>query len=161
MLFLYLKILLILGTANFLPILARMLLKDKFATPVDMGILFMDNRRLFGPHKTWRGILFSIAGTSIFSSFLGFHPITGMKIAFFSMMGDLTASFIKRRMGLASGAKATGIDQVIEAALPLVILKNELVIDWPDIIIVVIIFSVAERILSVPLYKLGIRRNPH
>ena len=51
------RLLLLLGVANGMPVLARKVLKDAFAAPVDAGLKFVDGRALFGDSKTIRGII--------------------------------------------------------------------------------------------------------
>ncbi len=155
------SILILLGCANFMPIVARYFLKEKFAKPVDMGIKWMDKRPLFGTHKTWRGIAASITGTTAIAPLVGVEAFTGTLLAFWSMSGDLVASFIKRRLNKPSGAKATGLDQIVESAMPLIIMRKKLDLAWYDIVLVVAIFSVLEIYLSPILYKLKIRRRPY
>ncbi len=157
----YGEILLILGAANFLPIIGRLLLGKRLAAPVDLGVKMPDGRPVFGPHKTWRGLAFSLAGTPVFSMILGFDPILGLKAAALSMIGDLAASFIKRRMGLESGAKATGLDQIIESALPLLVLRQEFYLEPGEVLLLVVAFMVLNITLSPILYRLKIRRNPY
>lgn len=157
----YAKILLMLGSANFLPIVGRLLLGKRFELSVDLGLRAWDGRPIFGPHKTWRGLAFSLSGTPLFSIVLGFDPILGLKAAALSMAGDLASSFIKRRMGFASGAKATGIDQIIESALPLLVLRQDFGLEYGEVLLLVAAFTLSDIILSPMLYKLGIRRNPH
>ncbi len=156
------ELLLLLGVSNTMPIVARIVFKRHLETPVDFDrLFFLDRRPVFGPHKTWRGICSSIVGTAFLAWLLGLDVITGMKLAFFSMAGDLIASFIKRRMNLRSGAKATGIDQGIEAFLPLVIMKGELGITWIECLVITIVFTLMEIVLSPIFYRLGFRRHPY
>ncbi len=107
------SLLLLLGTANTMPIVAWHIFKDRFSLPVDFERKFFDERPIFGPHKTWRGIFSSLIGTWAAAMILGIGQLNGLLLAFWSMVGDLLASFIKRRLGLRSGAKCTGVDQII------------------------------------------------
>ncbi len=155
------SLLVLLGCANFMPIAARHLLGKKFATPVDMGKYWIDGRPLLGPHKTWRGLAASIAGTTILAPLLGVEALNGTLLALWSMGGDLLASFLKRRMNRPSGAKATGLDQVVESAMPLIIMKKRLGLAWFDVFVLVATFSLLEIWLSPILYRLKIRRRPY
>ncbi len=154
-------ILMLLGAANTLPIAARRIFRNRWEAPVDRGMKWVDGRPLFGPHKTWRGLLFSLAGTTILASFTPADVLNGFCLAVLSMTGDLLASFIKRRMNLKSGAKAVGLDQGIEALLPLFLLRKHLFISWQEMAIITILFTVSELIISPVLYRMGIRRNPY
>ncbi len=156
-----LLLLLLLGWCNFLPILGRWALKDRFAWPVDLGLKWFDKRPVFGPHKTWRGLTLAVAGTTAASAITPFGPILGAKLAGLSMIGDLIASFIKRRLGLRSGQMALGLDQGMESFLPLFLLRDEIAVEYYEILILVILFAAGELIISPILYKVRIRRNPH
>ncbi len=154
-------VLLLLGCANTMPIAARKIFGQRWEYPVDMGIRWADGMPLFGPHKTWRGLVASLAVTPLFSMFTPAGPVNGFLVALLSMAGDLIASFIKRRLKLRSGARAVGLDQCVEAMLPLVFLRNQLFLSWQEIAVITILFAAVELVVSPLLYRLGIRRNPH
>ena len=156
-----LEILVLLGTSNTLPIIARLILKTRFDWPVDFNRPFLDRRPLFGPHKTWRGIAASLSGTALLAWILGFGFLTGFWLAFFSMAGDLISSFIKRRFDLKSGARATGLDQTIESFLPLAVMKDQLHLSWTDCFVMTIVFMSVEILFSPIFYRLGFRRRPY
>ena len=77
------------------------------------------------------------------------------------MIGDLTASFVKRRLGYASSDMALGLDQVPESLLPVLALAPFLGLTLWDIAAVVLIFSAATPIVSRLLFRLGIRDRPY
>jgi CDP-diglyceride synthetase len=158
---LLLRLLLLLGVANGMPVLARRVLKDRFAAPLDGGLKFVDGRALFGASKTIRGILVSIAFTAIAGLCLGFDLGVAAALAALSMLGDLLSSFTKRRLGLEPHAQAFGLDQIPEALLPLLVLKSSLELDWSDVAFVVLAFVVLGVLLSRVLYKFGIREQPY
>jgi CDP-diglyceride synthetase len=158
---LMLRLLLLLGVANGMPVLARRVLKDGFAAPLDGGLKFVDGRALFGASKTIRGILVSIAFTAIAGLCLGFDLGVAAALAALSMLGDLLSSFTKRRLGLEPHAQAFGLDQIPEALLPLLVLKSSLELDWSDVAFVVLAFVVLGVLLSRVLYKFGIREQPY
>jgi CDP-diglyceride synthetase len=158
---LLLRLLLLLGVANGTPILVRRVFKDRLAAPIDGGAAFVDGRSLFGRSKTIRGVVASIAFTSLIGLFLGFDLSIAASLASLSMLGDLASSFIKRRMGLHVHAQAFGLDQIPEALLPLLALQKSLELSWSDIAIVVLAFVLLGVLLSRMLYKFGIREQPH
>lgn len=155
------ELLLLLGASNTLPIIARVVLNNRLDSPVDFNRPFFDHRPIFGPHKTWRGIAASLSGTALLSWILGFVPFTGLLLAFFSMAGDLISSFIKRRLDLKSGTRATGLDQTIESFLPLAVMKGQLHLSWMDCFGITIVFIFMEIIFSPIFYRLGFRRRPY
>ncbi len=156
-----LPILILLGMANSAPILARVLMGTRFSTPVDLGLNLFDGRRLFGDHKTYRGILASLFFTSFASYLLGLGIFTGARLSLLSMAGDLASSFVKRRLGLQSGRKATGLDQIPEALVPLLVLRRDFSLDYCDIFILVTLFFILEVFISPLLYAIRIRRAPY
>ncbi|MDA8163270.1 MAG: CDP-archaeol synthase [Desulfobacteraceae bacterium] len=155
-------LLLVLGWCNFLPIVASLCLKERLSLPVDMGAIWFDKRPLFGPHKTWRGLLFSILGTALACSLV---PALGMalgaRMAVLSMSGDLLSSFIKRRLGLRPGRSAIGLDQGLESFLPLAGIRGEFDLGWLEIFFWVFMFLILEIIISPILYKFHIRHDPY
>lgn len=108
--------------------------------PVDGGKNWKDGRRIFGDHKTWRGIIFgiifgTITGvvvwylcyikwdvfvladkyTASFSPTKSAYPVFPWYIGFFMSIGDhfadLLGSFIKRRINIPSGGALPLYDQ--------------------------------------------------
>src|SRR5690349_22191430 len=94
------RILLLLGTANGAPIFAKKLLKDRFAAPLDGGLLLPDGRPLFGSSKTIRGVAVSLGCTALAAWLLGLGWTVGTGLAAASLAGDLASSFVKRRLGM-------------------------------------------------------------
>ena len=156
-----LAVLLLLGVANISPIVARHLFKERFSLPVDFNKSFFDKRPILGTHKTWRGLFSSLLVTSLAGPMFGIRTEVAFWLAFWSMLGDLTSSFIKRRLALKSGARCVGVDQIIEALLPVLIMRKTLSISWLDCILIVLLFTFFDIVLSPILYRVGFRRNPH
>jgi len=77
------------------------------------------------------------------------------------MTGDLTSSFIKRRIGVAPSSTALGLDQIPEALLPALVCKNVLALTVVDVISIVALFFIGEVILARLLFKLHIRDEPY
>lgn len=153
-------LLVLLGCSNLLPIVGRLVLGDRLAFPVDCGARWR-GRPLLGPHKTWRGLVLSVIGTAAAGAFMSLDWTAGAGLASLSMAGDLASSFVKRRLGLESGQKAVGLDQGLESFLPLWIMKGYFGLEWWEIVLLVLVFSVLGIAFSPLLYRLGIRRNPH
>ena len=154
-------VLLLLGVANGTPILATRLFGRRLNAPLDGGLKFPDGRPLFGPSKTVRGLVLSVACTTLAAPLLGFEWITGAGLASASMFGDLLSSFIKRRLGLRAHSQAFGLDQVPESLLPLLVLQQQFGLGYGDIAIIVVAFIVLELVLSRMLFRLHIRDRPY
>jgi len=155
------KLLFLLMIANGAPIIAHKLLGDKLVAPVDGNIVLSDGYPLFGSSKTIRGIVSTVLVTTPTAMLLGWSWDIGILFALSVMAGDLFSSFVKRRMGLPPSSMATGIDQIPESLLPLLLLKEPLGLEWQSIGVIVVAFFVAELLSSKILYKFRIRKRPY
>lgn len=97
---------------------------------MDFGRSLRDGRRIFGDGKSWSGFLGGITLSIVFgyiilgTDFLLKYPLYPYGYGLFypmadiapmcvgSMTGDLTGSFIKRRIGIPSGGNAHLLDQI-------------------------------------------------
>ena len=90
--------------ANASPVIAYKLL-GKYNLPIDFG------RKIFGPGKTWGGLLFGILiGTLV--GFLQGNLQLGILLSLGAHTGDLVGSLIKRRLGFERGNAFPGMDQL-------------------------------------------------
>ena len=153
--------LLLLVVANGTPILAHRLLGTRFATPLDGGLRLGDGHPLFGPGKTIRGVVLSVVVTALTGCVFGLGVGTGLLFGALTMVGDLSASFIKRRIRIPSGGRALGLDQVLESLFPLLGCRSALGLDLTSVAVLVLVFLVLELALSRLLYRLGIRERPY
>lgn len=158
---LILRVLLLLGAANGAPILASRLLRERWDAPLDGGRTWRDGRPILGSSKTFRGILAAAVCTAGIAPLLGFSAWTGLAVAAGAMTGDLLSSFAKRRLGLPAHARASGIDQVPEALLPLLLLRPALGLSVTDILVALLAFIILAVLLSRLLYRLNIRDRPY
>ena len=120
------RLLVLLATANTAPIVAKRLLGARGAAPIDGGLAFVDGRPWLGPAKTWRGLFVAIAAAAASAPLLGLGVMAGALAGLFAMAGDALSSFCKRRLGIPSSGQAFGLDQVPEALLPLLVLQPAL-----------------------------------
>ena len=155
------KLLLLLLIANGVPILARNLLGQRWSKAIDGERVLADGNRLFGDSKTWRGLVVSVLFTGLCSVLLGFTLLTGVIIASGAMAGDLLSSYIKRRKNMPPSSMATGLDQLPESLLPLVLIAPILDLSITDILLLVVVFFVVVLALSKILYQLNIRKRPY
>ena len=154
------KLLCLLGAANGAPVVAAKLLGARFGRALDGGWRFVDGRPLFGPSKTWRGLVVAVAGGAVVAVPLGWSWQLGAGVALAAMAGDLISSFIKRRLGLPSSSMCLGLDQVPEALLPLLLLWPVLGMTPVAAVVIVAAFFVAELSLSWLLYQVRWRDQP-
>ncbi|MDQ0390299.1 CDP-archaeol synthase [Labrys monachus] len=158
--FLLLRLLVLLGVANSMPMFAKTLFGDRCAAPLDGGVILSDGRPLFGSSKTFRGLLVSLACTTLASAVLGLGWANGAIIAAGAMAGDLAASFIKRRHGVKVHGQAFGLDQIPEALVPLLLVGLRLGLCWTSVALLLALFVVLEVLLSRLLFRLGLREQP-
>lgn len=153
--------LLLLLVANGAPIIARELTRDRWDRPVDFGLRVADGRDLFGPAKTWRGVFASLLFTAVFAPLLSYSWQLGLAMGAAAMLGDLLSSFTKRRLGIVSSGRATGLDQAPEALLPLLVLHLQAPMSWGQVILATLLFTGGGLLLSRLLYRLHVRRRPY
>lgn len=158
---LILQLLALLGVANGAPLMLNSLLGRRWSYPLDGGTRFVDGQPLFGRSKTIRGILVSVLATTAGAEVVGPGWKAGIAIGSVAMAGDLFSSFLKRRLRLSAGDRATGLDQIPESLFPLLACRHALSLTALDIVVVVAIFFVGEVLLSLLFYKLHLRERPY
>jgi CDP-archaeol synthase len=156
-----LQLLILLLLANGTPVIVMRVLGRRFAYPLDGGARFFDGQRVFGPSKTIRGVLSSVLVTALCAPVIGLEWKIGAVVGSAAMAGDLFSSFLKRRLRLPPSSRATGLDQVPESLLPLLLCRSMLALTIVDIAVGVALFFVGEVVLSRLLYKLHIRSRPY
>jgi hypothetical protein len=154
------KLVVLLTVANGAPVIGTRLFGKFLNRPLDHGAAFIDGP-ILGQSKTVRGIILSLIATAALAPTLGFEWIDGLIVASVAMIGDLSSSFLKRRLNLPPSSRATGIDQVPECLLPAIAIRSTLGLTAFDVISVVIIFFVGEVLLSRLLFNWNIRDRPY
>jgi len=79
----------------------------------------------------------------------------------FAMAGDLFSSFCKRRLGMPTSSRASGLDQIPEALLPLLACRELLALTAADIAVCVVMFAAGEVVLLHLLYAFRLRDHPY
>ena len=155
------KLLVLLTVANGTPVIAAKILGNNFALPLDGNVTLSDGRPLFGSSKTLRGVLLSILLTTACAPLIGLDWKVGSVVALTAMIGDLFSSFVKRRLGMDNSSQFTGLDQIPESLLPLLVCMFLLPLTALDVVIATVIFFVGALIVSRILFKLNIRERPY
>ncbi|MCS7107674.1 MAG: CDP-2,3-bis-(O-geranylgeranyl)-sn-glycerol synthase [Acidilobaceae archaeon] len=134
-------------------------------TPIDMGINFVDGRRLLGKGKTWEGLVAGIlAGTFTGVLLTALHSEMwwiGFTVSVGAMAGDLTASFLKRRLNMESGAPAPIIDQLnyyVGAVAALYLVGYEFTL--PVLLLLALIAGLLHFLANVLAYIMGLKEHP-
>lgn len=152
--------------------------------PIDGGAMWR-GRRIFGDGKTWRGVVIavvgSIAAVAIQKHVVGEHVgsiavvdyarvnaiVFGAAMGGGAMLGELPNSFVKRRLGIARGATATGPTSVffyVWDQVDLLTTTWPLLLPWvrPSAILVVASLLVAMAMhpfIALVGYLVGARRT--
>ncbi|GAB4254220.1 MAG: hypothetical protein Kow0065_01050 [Methylomicrobium sp.] len=155
------QVLLLLLAANGGPVIAGKLFGQRGARPIDAGWVLADGYRLFGNTKTWRGLGAAIVCAGGLASVLSADVVIGALFGGVAMLGDLAASFCKRRWGLPESSRVRGLDTIPESLLPALVFKTHFVLTAWDIVIVSALFFLIEECISPVLYRLHIRKRPY
>ncbi|PSQ10187.1 hypothetical protein BRC99_07515, partial [Halobacteriales archaeon QS_7_69_60] len=150
--------------------------------PIDGGRTLGDGRRALGDGKTWRGTVTGTAAGVVVALALNLlapmaTDLTGLGLPSFpasaaaslsagAMLGDILASFLKRRTGRERGAALPGVDQLdfVVAALALTFL---IAAGWfratftPPVLIVVVVLTPLLHVgTNAGAYALGLKGEP-
>lgn len=152
--------------------------------PIDGGRTWR-GRRLLGDGKTWRGtavgtlagILLALAldaaGPAVSDAtgiaFPAFPPVVMVTLALGAMLGDIAASFLKRRVGRDRGATFPVVDQLdfAAAALALTFLAargwfHETFLDPPTVLVAVVLLTPLLHVgTNAGAYLLGLKEEPY
>ncbi len=103
--------------ANGTPVVARKIYGS--GTPIDFGKNWLDGRPLFGPGKTWEGLLSGVITGTMFGIIEGFvfedfrfYVYGAFLSSIGALIGDIIGSFLKRRLGIKRGEPAPILDQL-------------------------------------------------
>ena len=144
--------------ANAVPVIAG------GGTPMDFGKNFTDGKRVFGNNKTFRGFFFGLAigiavglmEVMVFNYPLLFSVLSPLG----ALLGDLTAAFLKRRLGIAPGGLLPIIDQVDFVVGALLFSLPLAMIYWQLAVAVLIITPPIHLLTNFVAYKLKLKKNP-
>ena len=123
--------------------------------------LSVDGRPLFGRSKTIRGVVLAVLVTMAGAPLIGLGWEIGLLVGTLAMTGDLVSSFLKRRLDMPPGSRASGLDQVPEALFPLLACRNLLSLTMADMAAGVALFFIGEVVLSRVLYTFRLRDRPY
>lgn len=158
------------GVSNMSPVFAnRIPYYNRWDTPVDFGKSWRGSR-IFGDHKTWRGIvagtvLGSVVGLGIAATYLkndstAVWPLYFVAMSFGALAGDAIKSFFKRRLHIASGKSWFPFDQ-IDYILGALLFTLPFGIPSVSFIFTVLGVYFALHILFTYIgYRLGLKNDP-
>lgn len=150
--------------------------------PIDGGRTLGGNR-LLGDGKTWRGTVVGTAAGALLGLVLNlvrptavsvsglpvpaFPPLVVLSLPAGAMLGDIAASFLKRRTGRKRGAAFPGVDQLdfVAGALLLTLLVRP---GWfletftPVVLVVVLVMTPLLHVgTNAGAYLLGLKDEPY
>lgn len=104
--------------ANASPVAFSRFLSGIKLHPIDGGRNFIDGKRILGDGKTIEGFVLGVAIGTIVALIEAVLTtkyslvVAGFISSFGAMLGDVTGSFIKRRLGIMRGERAPLLDQL-------------------------------------------------
>jgi len=149
--------------ANATPVIVAKLLRRTH--PLDFGLFFIDGRRLLGDSKSIEGFVSGVAAGLLVGYLLSLYGLLSVSeavpLSFGTMLGDAMGSFIKRRLGLPSGAPAPLLDQLAFLAVALALYS--LVYGYIEASVAIILFLITPPIhlaTNVIAYKIKLKDKP-
>jgi CDP-2,3-bis-(O-geranylgeranyl)-sn-glycerol synthase len=142
-------------------------------------------KRIFGDHKTLSGFLGGIFGGTFIGLVLnyvffysGVRELTFsgnlytalsmvLVLSFFSMVGDLVGSFVKRRMGRAPGKESIFLDQYPFALFSLAFFyvffwpEARVLFPWEGVLAILVVTPLIHRAVNIIGYKLKMKSVPY
>lgn len=153
--------LVLLALANVTPLLVNAVLGRRWALALDGGARLGDGQPVFGASKTIRGIGSAVVATALGGVVVGWGWKVGVVVGLTAMGGNLFSSFVKRRLRLAAGSRATGLDQIPESLFPLLGCWSLVPMRMVEMAVVVGVFFASEVVLSVVFFRLHLRERPY
>lgn len=142
--------------ANTAPVLAKGLLKDRFSVPIDFG-LKLSKHRILGDGKTWRGFLSGVLVGWVTGAVFG-NASLGLLLGTGAMLGDLTGSFLKRRLGFLRGDYAGFVDQLDFALGAFICTWSE----WSlsEVVFILLLVPPAHKLTNILAHRAGFKSVP-
>jgi len=132
--------------------------------PMDFGKNFLDGKRIFGKNKTFRGFFFGLAvgiAVGMVEWMLFDYPFLFSVLSpLGALLGDLTAAFLKRRLGIAPGDLFPIVDQIDFVVGALVLSLPLAILYWELAVAVIIITPPIHLLTNFLAYKLKLKKNP-
>jgi CDP-2,3-bis-(O-geranylgeranyl)-sn-glycerol synthase len=173
------------GLANASPIFANKIpILNRWEAPLDFGKSYK-GMRIFGEHKTWRGVLFGvvIGGLTVWLErkvwwemyptrsslwlsvermmhFSSNYLLVGCLLAFGALLGDAIESFFKRRKGIESGKSWFPFDQTDYIIGGLLVVSPLVIFTLKGYLIILAVWTGMHLIGSYVGYIVGLKERP-
>ena len=155
--------------ANTAPVFTKHILKS-WKAPLDFGMKFR-GKRIFGEHKTWKGLLFG-AAAGVLVAFLQSMVDTnlaiidysnwlfaGFLLGFGALFGDAVKSFFKRRLDIPPGESWIPFDQIDYSLGAIVFVSPWFFPGFLNSIIIIIISFLLHVLFTYSGFRLGLRER--
>lgn len=139
--------------------------------PLDFGVTWRGNR-IFGKHKTWRGLFLMTTTSAIFfaafsgvfgSGFESLSLVHGALLGLGYILGELPNSFLKRQMGIPEGRVRKGaaaifqylidqMDSVVGVTATAAVLYG---LSWESVVFLLLIGTSVHIIIDVLAHEFG------
>jgi len=142
------RALLMIAAASSVPWAVGRVLGNRWAWPLDFGCQLRDGRRLFGAHKTWRGLVAGIGACTLIGWALGPGWMVGCGVGTLALAGDALSSAVKRRLNRPPGTEIPGLDQLPEALIPLLVFRAALGISIEVALLLTLVFAILDLVFT-------------
>ncbi len=134
--------------------------------------------RIFGSHKTWRGLVFGVLGGIVaveIQRFLGrfaffnalnildYHTVPviffGALLGFGVLFGDAVGSFVKRRIGITPGKSFMPFDQIVAPLGAMLFILPYYIVSWQFFVAALAVSFFAHLIIKYIGYLLKFERR--
>jgi CDP-2,3-bis-(O-geranylgeranyl)-sn-glycerol synthase len=134
-------------------------------TKMDFGKNFVDDKRIFGDNKTFRGFFFGwtigmLVGSIEYVVFPGFPVLFIVLTPLGALLGDLTGAFLKRRIGITPGGLLPIVDQIDFVVGALFFALPLMIVYWQLAVTVLLITPPIHLFTNFLAYKLKLKRHP-
>lgn len=141
-------------------------------TPIDLYRDAWDGRRILGDGKTYRGlfsgIIFGVAAG--FAEYIIYSDIMLLYMSVLSsigaMLGDISGSFVKRRMNIARGKPSLVMDQILFIIFAVIVSYPILVQLFPGLLevesisLILVITYIMHRVMNILANMLNLKKVP-
>ena len=159
--------------------------------PIDQGKILSDGNRILGDGKTWSGLLGGTLGGILFGILLdagdgrmALEHLTGKEyeqslwghnsillfflLSFGALLGDMTASFYKRRQNLQRGDKFALLDMydfIFMSLILCLIFQRDWLLSWifdgwVPLFTILVLTPFLHRGVNIIGYRIGIKNEP-
>ncbi len=125
--------------------------------PIDMGLTW-NGSPLIGPSRTYLGLLVAIIAGTLWI-YIGDDQFALLK-TILAFVGVVSASFIKRRLKLRSGAQMYVVDQIDYLFIVALIFYVFSLENWQILLTALIITAIAHPVVCYVAYKLHLKDSP-